>query len=189
MEAGMKTLSTATRTYEVTQIESVMEASYADFTAAFESLLGRMDAQALGDLRALPSDVARARLASFVGPLDFVLFQKLDHGAIVESLYARRARAMAYVFGNALIAVEMTKHDLRAGLHVPLRLFVEEMGEERVRVTHDLPSSLIAPLGSVEANAVARDLDAKVQRLLRETLACVWRSRDPGSAGGQPGGH
>ena len=158
------------RTYEVTQVEWVAEVSYADFTTAFESLLGRMDAAALGDLRILSPESARAKLASFVGPLDFTLFQKIDHGSVVASLYGKTARATTYVFGNALIAVEMTKHDLRAGLYVPLRLFVEERAG-RVRVTYDRPSSLIAPLGSAEADAIARDLDAKVDRLLRETLA------------------
>jgi uncharacterized protein (DUF302 family) len=160
-----------TRTYEVTQVERTIDVPYAELTLAFESLLGRMDAAALEALRPLTAETARAKLASFVGPLDFVLFQKLDHGALVTALYGRQARAMTYVFGNALIAVEMTKHDLRAGLHVPLRLFVEEVADGRVRVTYDLPSSLIAPLGSAPADAVARELDAKVERLLDETVA------------------
>ena len=105
-----------------------------------------------------------------MGPLDFTLFQRLDHGALVASPSGQHARAVTYVFGNALIAVEMTKHVLRTGLYVPLRLFVEEVGEAEVRVTYDPPSSLIAPLGSMEADAVARGLDRKVERLVRETL-------------------
>jgi uncharacterized protein (DUF302 family) len=158
------------RRYEAIQVAWDLDVSYADFTRTFESLLGRMDAAALSDLPQLPRELARTRLASFVGPLDFTLFQKLDHGAIVASLYGRHARAMTYVFGNALIAVEMTKHVLRAGLYVPLRLFVEELGEAEVRVTYDLPSSLIGTFGSAEADIVARGLDQKVERLVRETL-------------------
>jgi uncharacterized protein (DUF302 family) len=160
-----------TRAYEVSQIEFTFRVSYANFTRAFESLLGRMDAQALADLRQMSAEEARAKLQTFVGPLDFSLFQKIDHGALVASLYGRHAYAVTYVFGNALIAVEMTKHDLRAGLQVPLRLFVAEAGDGHVRVTYDQPSSLIAPLGSAEANVVARGLDAKVERLLHETFA------------------
>src|ERR1700741_488210 len=63
-----------------------MEASYAHFTRAFESLLGRMPVEALSGLPALPPQAAREQLASYVGPLDFTLFQKLDHGAIVTAL-------------------------------------------------------------------------------------------------------
>jgi len=157
-----------TRKYEVTQVESVFEIPYPEFTAAFESLLGRMEL-GLADLPSLSPEAARARLASFVGPLDFTLFQKIDHGAVVAVLYGRKTRAVTYVFGNALIAVEMTKHDARAGLYVPLRLFAEELVGDRVRITYDLPSSLIAPLGSAGADPIARDLDKKVEHLLAET--------------------
>ena len=41
-------MSTCTeRTHEITQIEVVMEASYTNFTHAFESLLGRMPVDTL----------------------------------------------------------------------------------------------------------------------------------------------
>jgi hypothetical protein len=76
---------------------------------------------------------------------------------------------MTYVFGNALIAVEMTKHVTRAGLYVPLRLMVEAIDGPRVRVTYDLPSSLMAPFGSGDVNTVARGLDEKVERILDES--------------------
>jgi uncharacterized protein (DUF302 family) len=167
---------TVSRSDSITQTEWTIELSYAAFTAAFEALLGRMDAEAFVDLPSLPPEGARAKLASVVGPLDFVLFQRIDHGSIVRALYGRDAHAMTYVFGNALIAVEMTKHDLRAGLHVPLRLMVEQVAQGRVRVTFDLPSSLIARLGVPAADAVARDLDLKVERLL---LATIRRAHTP----------
>src|SRR5262245_10312068 len=61
------------------------------------------------------------RVARIVkGPLDFTLFQKLDHGAIVTALGGRHCGATTYVFDNALIAVEMTRHVPRGGLYVPL---------------------------------------------------------------------
>ncbi len=159
----------AERTYQVTQIELSVETSHADFTRAFESVLGRMRVESLGDLPSLSPQAARERLASFVGPFDFTLFQKIDHGAVVTVLAGRHCEATTYVFGNALIAVEMTKHVARAGLYVPLRLFVEAVASDRVRVTYDLPSSLMAPFGSPDVNDVARGLDEKVERILAET--------------------
>jgi uncharacterized protein (DUF302 family) len=157
------------RTHQVTQVEMVLETSHADFTRAFESLLGRMPVEVFSELPSVTPQAARERLASFVGPLDFTLFQKLDHGGIVTALTGRRCEATTYVFGNALIAVEMTKHVARAGLYVPLRLFVEAVASDRVRVTYDLPSSLMAPFGSADVNGVARALDEKVERILDET--------------------
>lgn len=162
--------SSAARTYQATQIEVTFEISHADFTRSFESLIGRINLDAMGDLASLSPEATRVKLASFVSPLDFTLFQKIDHGALLTILTGRRSHAITYVFGNALIAFEMTKHDPRAGLYVPLRLFADEVADDGVRVTYDLPSSLMAHFGSSEVNAVARGLDAKVERLLDETV-------------------
>ena len=173
----MPTLTESAR--RITQIEVIMDASFAHFTRAFESLLGRMPVAALSGLHSLSAQAAREKLASFVGPLDFTLFQKLDHGAIVTALVGRPCRATTYVFGNALIAVEMTRHVARAGLYVPLRLFVEAIDGDRVRITYDLPSSLMAAFGSAEVNDVARGLDEKVKRILDE----AWKVADQGRRG------
>jgi uncharacterized protein (DUF302 family) len=156
--------------YEATRLEITLDISHADFTSALEGLMGRFDLDALRDLAALSAEAARARLSSFNGPLDFTLFQKLDHGAVLTAFTGRPVRATTYVFGNALIAVEMTKHDARVGLYVPLRLFVQEIEQQRVLVTYDLPSSTMAQFASPEIHAVARSLDEKVQRLLEETV-------------------
>jgi hypothetical protein len=114
------------RTYQVTQAQVVLETSHARFTRAFESLLGRMPVEALGELP-----------------------------------YVR--------LRQRLIAVEMTQHVARAGLYVPLRLFVEGVADQRVRVIYDVPSSLMAQFGSADVNLVARGLDTKVERILDET--------------------
>ena len=38
-------------------------------------------------------------------------------------------------------------------------------------LSYDRMASLLAPYGNAEANAVVRDLDAKVENLLRESAA------------------
>jgi uncharacterized protein (DUF302 family) len=158
-------------TYQATRHEALFAVSYAAFTKAFEDLLGRMDVTTFTEITTIGADAARAKLASVVGPLDFTLFQKLDHGGILTALTARPTRAMTYVFGNALIAVEMTKYDARAGLYVPLRLFVQEVDSHRVLVTYDLPSAAMAQFASPAIDEVARSLDRKVERLLEVTVA------------------
>ncbi|AKU91598.1 hypothetical protein AKJ08_1985 [Vulgatibacter incomptus] len=132
--------------------------------------MGRMDPAALDDLASLSPRAAKEKLSAFVGPLDFTLFQKLEHGALLTAFTGRAVRATTYVFGNALIAVQMTKHDARAGLYVPLRIFVHEIEHRRVLVTYDLPSATMAQFASPEIDAVARSLDEKVARLLKETI-------------------
>jgi len=157
--------------YSAHRQEKTIEVAYAAFTSAFEALLGRVDVTAFTDIASGSADAARARLATMVGPLDFALFQKLDHGGILTALTGKPAHAMTYVFGNALIAVEMTKHDPRAGLYVPLRLFVQELAPRRLLVTYDLPSAAMAQFGSPAIDDIARSLDHKIDRLLEETVS------------------
>jgi uncharacterized protein (DUF302 family) len=90
---------------------------------------------------------------------------------LLTSLGGPPTRATTYVIGNALIAVEMTKHDPRAGLYVPLRLFVEELAPGRVLVTYDLPSATLAQFASPEIDKVAASLDAKMDKLVNGAMA------------------
>jgi hypothetical protein len=60
----------------MTQIEMILETSHADFTRAFESLLGHMPVGGFGDLPSLSPEAARARLASFVGSHDSLYFKR-----------------------------------------------------------------------------------------------------------------
>jgi uncharacterized protein (DUF302 family) len=165
-------LSRTERTYPVTQIELTMQTSHSEFTRALESLLGEMQMD-LNDLHLLSPQAVCDRLTWLDGPLGFTLFQKIDHGVTVTALTGHHCEATTYVFGNALIAIEITKHVARAGLYLPLRLFVEGIASERVGVTYDLPSSLVAPFGSPEVYDIARRLDDKVERMLDETLKAI----------------
>ena len=157
--------------YQANRREVEFDVTHAAFSAAFEALLGRTDVTAFADAAPLTAEAARERLASFVGPLDFSLFQKIDHGGLRTAIAGKPTLATTYVFGNALIAVQMTTYDARAGLYVPLRLFVQEIAKSRVMVTYDLPSATMRQFGAPAIDDVARSLDDKVQRLLAETVA------------------
>ena len=157
--------------YQANRREVEFDVDHAAFSAAFEELLGRTDVSAFADAAPLTAEAARERLASFVGPLDFSLFQKIDRGGLRTAITGKPTLATTYVFGNALIAVQMTTNDARAGLYVPLRLFVQEIAKRRVTVTYDLPSAAMRQFGVPAIDDVARSLDDKVQRLLAETVA------------------
>ena len=47
----------------------------------------------------------------------------------------------------------------------------KETGLDSVHLTYDKMSSLLTPYGNAGALAVARDLDTKIERLLRESSA------------------
>jgi uncharacterized protein (DUF302 family) len=75
------------------------------------------------------------------------------------------------LLGNPLIAITMLKHDMKAGLSVPVELLVTESdeGDGGVDLVYHLPSTLIAA-GSrnTELMAAAQKLDEKLQRLVTQ---------------------
>jgi uncharacterized protein (DUF302 family) len=150
--------------YVATRRELVLDVGYDEFTHALEAALGTMDFERAAKLRS--TDEAAKLLASFVGASGFVLFQKIDHGGLLSLFTGRDVRASTYVFGNALIAIEMTRVEPRCGLYVPLRMFVESVGVRRVDVTYDVPSSLLDQFRSAEVTSVAETLDRKVEHMI-----------------------
>jgi uncharacterized protein (DUF302 family) len=73
---------------------------------------------------------ARAKIEAMAGPSDFMLFGTNDHGALLR-LAGQRRKAVQYVIGNPLFALQMTQHDIRAGLSAPLRVLVYEAADSR----------------------------------------------------------
>jgi hypothetical protein len=67
---------------------------------------------------------------------------------------------------------EMAKHVPEAGSYAPITVLVDERNDG-VHLSYDRMASLLAPYGSMEAIAVARDLDSKIENLL---LDCCARS-------------
>jgi uncharacterized protein (DUF302 family) len=153
--------------YAAIRREHTLDIDYDAFTHHLESLLGTMDAF-LQQMASYSPESAREKHASLEGASGFVLFQRLDHGTPLTVLGGQPTRATTYVFGNALIAVEMTKHAPRVGLYVPLRLLVYEIEPGRVAVTYDVASSALAQYGSPEVDSVAQGLDTKVERLVAD---------------------
>jgi uncharacterized protein (DUF302 family) len=68
-----------------------------------------------------------------------------------------------YTIGNPLIAMTMLKHEVAAGLNVPVRIMIyEETGSGTTRFVYDLPSSLMSFLGNEQVMNAARKLDEKL---------------------------
>ena len=61
---------------------------------------------------------------------------------------------------------EMAKHVPDAGSYVPVTVLVDERADG-VHLSYDKMASLLAPYGNADALAVARDLDSKIENLLR----------------------
>ncbi|KAF7313751.1 DUF302 domain-containing protein [Mycena chlorophos] len=118
-----------------------------------------------------PEQFAR-RVDVSVGISGFRFYNWYDHGEWLQ-IYNKAddpaCAARVYVLGNPLIARTLLSRDLRAGLNVPIRLFV--MGKpdgKGTELIYQLPSSAIQ--GDEKMKAAAHVLDEKVAQLVRRVI-------------------
>src|SRR5262249_36172806 len=111
----------------------------------------------------------RAKIATMVGPSGFMLFGTTDHGALLR-LAGQKRKAIQYVVGNPLIALQMTQHDIRASLYAPLRVLLYQNADGKVCIEYDKPSSLFGQFGNAEIDSVAAMLDRKLEALVAKAL-------------------
>jgi uncharacterized protein (DUF302 family) len=141
---------------------------FAEVRAAFERGLGAFDPEVYRALaEGVDPQAARDRIAAMAGPSGFMLFGTNDHGALLR-VVGRPARAVQYVVGNPLFAVEMTRHALGAALYAPLRVLIYEAGPGRTCVEYDKPSSLFGQFADPRVDEVAASLDRKLADLAAE---------------------
>ena len=137
-----------------------------DVASAFERQLGRFEPEVY---KALASggdaEAIRARLEAMAGPSGFMLFGTNDHGALLR-LVGQERKAVQYVVGNPLFALQMTQHDIRAGLYAPLRVLIYEDKHGKTCVEYDKPSSLFGQFGNDRIASTAAMLDRKLEALV-----------------------
>ena len=117
-----------------------VDAAFESFTENLERSLGRFDYTLYKDLETDPKTVEK-RLEALAGEEGLMLFSIQEHGKLLNLVGAPR-KAKQYLLGNPLIAVTMTRHDIRAALYAPLRILVYEAGGHSTRIEFDQPSSL-----------------------------------------------
>ena len=94
-------------------------------------------------------------------------FARFDDGEVLRKESGLdKPKIVRYLIGNPLIMKEMAKHVPEAGAYAPVTILVDERSDG-VHLTYDKTASLLAPYGNSSALAVARDLDKKIEDLLR----------------------
>jgi uncharacterized protein (DUF302 family) len=112
-----------------------------------------------------------AAIQPVLGVTGLMLFVEFDHGMIVrKGTQLHSSKIMRLVLGNPLIMKEMAKHVPDAGSYAPVTVLVDERADG-VHLSYDRMASLLAPYGNSNALNVARDLDARVEDLLRQAAA------------------
>lgn len=149
-------------TIEVGHIRIESAKSFADVRAALERNVPQLDptlVKALTD-----GDVERANREKEQGP-ELFIFQVRDHGALLA--IAGKARdALQYEIGNPVTASLMTRHRLSAALYAPIRVLLYENDAGHGVFEYDQPSTTFGQFGDERVMAVARGLDAALERAL-----------------------
>jgi len=149
-------------TIEVGHIRIESAKSFADVRAALERNVPQLDptlVKALTD-----GDVEWANREKEQGP-ELFIFQVRDHGALLA--IAGKARdALQYEIGNPVTASLMTRHRLSAALYAPIRVLLYENDAGHGVFEYDQPSTTFGQFGDERVMAVARGLDAALERAL-----------------------
>ena len=134
--------------------------------AALEDLVPPLDPVIPEALR--EGDIRRAKEALQRGP-ELAIFSARDHGGLLRIADLAR-KAVQYEIGNPLTATRMTQHRLPASLYATLRVLLYENEAGHAVFEYDRPSSLFGQFGDERVTAVARELDASLERVLAQAF-------------------
>ncbi len=104
------------------------------------------------------------KIEEHVGPSGFMLFGLLDHGGWIPKAGIER-KVMRVILGNPLIAITMLRHDVTAGLFVPVELLLLDTPDGHSSLTYVKPSSLMLVEPNPALLGAAEDLDSKLAAL------------------------
>src|SRR5579862_4469886 len=156
--------------FTIDHVRFETDKSFEEVAKAFERQLGTFDP----DVRKAATDggdteAAKTKIAAMAGSSGFMLFGTSDHGALLR-LAGQKRKAIQYVVGNPVFALQMTQHDIRASLYAPLRVLIYENEEGKTCVEFDKPSSLFGQFGNDRISPTAAMLDKKLDALVTKAI-------------------
>jgi uncharacterized protein (DUF302 family) len=137
---------------------------------AFETVVGTLEDIGWASISGESKDATEfeARIKAKIGPSGFTRFLTVDHGSWL-SFFGKPREARQYVIGNPLIAITMLRHDIRAGLNVPVRVYIyRDETKGTTRLEYDEPATLMSGLDNKDVIAAAKKLDAKLVALAEQ---------------------
>src|SRR5580658_228375 len=101
-----------------------------------------------------------------VGEIGLMEFMRLDHGAVLAKAGVDGGpKSVRLIMGNPLIMQSMASLVPDAGSYAPVTVLIDQR-PDGVHLSYDEMASFLAPYGNADALRIARDLDAKVKRML-----------------------
>ena len=158
------------RKVEMERFTVISARTFDEIVAAIKASIGNPDMAEFvkSTQEAKSAAELEATIQPVLGRTGLMLFVEFDHGMILRKGTDRHTtRIIRLVIGNPLIMKEMAKHVPDAGSYAPVTVLVDERADG-IHLSYDRMASLLAPYRNNEARNVARDLDAKVEDLLRQ---------------------
>jgi uncharacterized protein (DUF302 family) len=158
-------ITVTTSALPVDHVKITTPKPYAEVKSALESRLGRLDDTIRNLLKKNEMEAVRAALQRAAGEDGLAIHYVGPHGDWL-ALEGERRNATAYLIGNVLYAVQMTRIDLAAGLYAPLRVVLYENPEGGSTFEYDKPSTQFGQFGQPEIDRVAAILDERLHSVL-----------------------
>ncbi len=161
------------RNIEIERFSLIASKPFDDVVAAINGGIGHPDMAELRNSTQKTRSAAEleSTIEKAVGKTGLMLFAAFDQGAIISKSTGReKSRIIRLLIGNPLIMKEMAKHVPDAGSYAPVTVLVDER-TDGVHLSYDRMASLLAPYENASALEVARNLDTKVEDLLRRAAA------------------
>jgi uncharacterized protein (DUF302 family) len=170
MQGGRMKMST--RRFEIERFSVTTSMPFEAVVAALKDAVGRLDLVEFAKASKHAGTFAELKevIDRNLGKTGLMLFMELDHGAVLrKETELTKPKIVRLVIGNPLVMKEMAKHVPEAGSYAPVTVLVDERGDG-VHLSYDRMASLLAPYGNMEAIAVARNLDSKIESLLQSVI-------------------
>jgi uncharacterized protein (DUF302 family) len=150
----------------VDHVRQASDKPFEDVTTAFERRLEGFDPDVYKGLAAGgDAEGTKAKMEAMAWPSDFTLFATHNHGELLR-LAGQKRKAVQYVVGNPLFALQMTQNDIRASLYAPLRVLIYEDEDGKTGEEYDRPSSLFRQFGNDRISPTAAMLDKQLESLV-----------------------
>ncbi|MDP9076752.1 MAG: DUF302 domain-containing protein [Bacteroidota bacterium] len=141
-----------------------LEGTYEAFIQNIEIVLNRLNPDWSSGLLGDPDSV-KQHLTRVAGKTGLMIFGQQEHGKLLN-IKGKPRKAIQYLIGNPLTAVEMTQYDIRAALYAPLRIIVYEGDDKVLYAEYDLPSTLFGQFGNADILKIAKGLDESILEVI-----------------------
>ncbi len=171
-----------TITVQVQRFSIVSSRPFDEIVSRLTAPIGRPDMKAFHGAVAAARTLAELEkvVQGAIGSSELMEFIRFDPGEVLRKERGGQGPSMLrLVVGNPLIMKEMAKIIPDAAAYAPVTILVDER-PDGVHLSYDLMASLLTPYGSQAALGVARDLDAKVETLLKTAAADTQRIQTHG---------